>query len=117
MPTKVDMRWEERSKGDECRSRLALRDYNRGKLDEVFAATPSPEGLVMILILSSALDLEVMCGDLNCGFMHAEPSEPIYAKPPHDAHLYDPRIGPNTWWRCKRAINGGRKALKDLWKK
>ena len=42
---KVDMRWEERSKGDECRSRLVLRDYNKGHLDEMFAATPTSERL------------------------------------------------------------------------
>ena len=111
---RVDMRWEERSKGDECRSRLVLRDYNKGKLDEMFAATPSSEGFRILLILSSALKLDVMCGDLNCGFMHAEPSEPIYAKPPVDAHLYDSRITKDTWWKCKKAINGGRAALKDF---
>ena len=111
---RVDMRWEERSKGDECRSRLVLRDYNKGKLDEMFAATPSAEGLRLLLVISSALDLDVMCGDLNCGFMHAEPSGPIFAKPPADAHSYDKTITKDTWWKCKKAINGGRAALKDF---
>ena len=110
----VDMRWEERPKGDECRSRLVLRDYNQGKLDEVFAATPTSSGLQILMILSSALELDAMVGDLNCGFMHAEPSEPLYAKPPKDAHLYDPSITADTWWKCKKAINGGRTALKDF---
>ena len=67
-----------------------------------------------MLVLSSPLGLDVMCGDLNCGFMHAEPSEPIYAKPPADAHLYAPRITNETWWKCKKAINGGRAPLKDF---
>ena len=93
---RVDMRWEERAKGDECRSRLVLRDYNKGKLDEMFAATPSAEGLRLLLVISSALGLDVMCGDLNCGFMHAAPSEPIYVKPPADAHLYDSNITKDT---------------------
>ncbi len=46
---RVDMRWEERTNFDESRSRLVLRDYNKGKLDEMFAATPSSEGLRICL--------------------------------------------------------------------
>ncbi len=111
---RVDMRWEERPKGDECRSRLVLRDYNKGHLDEMFAATPTSVGLQILLILSSALGLDAMVGDLNCGFMHAEPSEPLYAKPPSDAHLYDENITADAWWRVKKAINGGRQALQDF---
>ena len=91
-----------------------LRQYNKGHLDEMFAATPTSAGLQVLLIIASALGLDVMVGDLNCGFMHAEPTSLLYARPPDDAHLYDPTIGPKTWWKCKKAINGGRQALQDF---
>ena len=108
---RVTMRWAERQKGDEVRSRLVLRQYNKGHLDELFAATSTSAGLQVLLIIASALGLDVMVGDLNCGFMHAEPTSLLYAKPPDDAHLYDPTITNKTWSKCKKAINGGRQAL------
>ena len=49
------MRLEERAKGDEVRSRLVFRQYNKGKLDEMFAATPTSIGLQLLLAISSAL--------------------------------------------------------------
>ena len=65
-------------------------------------ATPTSVGLQLLMIISSALGSDAMVGDLHCGFMPAEPSEPIYAKPPPDAYLYDPDIKKDTWWKCKK---------------
>ena len=66
------------------------------------------------MLLSAALNLDVLIGDLSCGFMHAEPSEKLYLKPPDDAWHFDPEIGPDTVWKATKAINGGRSSLKDF---
>ena len=104
----ISTRWEEKWKRDEVRSRLVAREFKwkQPERTDVFAATPTDMGLVLLLSIASAENLAVQTSDLTTAFMHA----PV---PPHDNIFVEAPQGyedPAFVWRLRKAMNGIRAA-------
>ncbi len=100
--------WVMAQKGDEVRCRLVYKDYADVKRDDLFSPTPTPTAVRIVLLYAAMHDLRVQVGDLSVAFMHAEPKEVRYAKPPPDLKQ------PGVIWKLLKAMNGMRTASQDF---
>ena len=102
-----DMVWVDEWRGDRVRSRLCVRQFKAGGLqDDLFAGTPDTFFIKYLLAkAASCKDFGILVIDISVAFMHARIDEEIYAKV---------RAGINSsrFWRLKAAVNGTRKASK-----
>eukprot|EP00959_Pyramimonas_sp_CCMP1952_P454092 9469342-Pyramimonas_sp.AAC.1 len=104
----IETGWVHKAKGDEVRSRLLAKDLKiASDRDDVFAATPTPIGLRILLAIAMAEKLDVSIGDFSVAFMHADISdENVFCRPPEPWRSRCP-----GWvWKMNKAMNGLRKA-------
>lgn len=101
--------WVNKMKGDEALCRLVAREIakKQGPRTDLFAATPSAVGNKVLTVIAVVEEEDMSSGDFDVGFLHAPTDEDIYVKPPPEAN--EP---PDIVWRCKKAMNGLRKAPK-----
>ena len=74
--------WARRMKGNEVRSRCVLKGFATTVRDDVFAPTPSPLSVRVLLLYAAWFDLRVGTRDLACAFMKADAFSETYARPP-----------------------------------
>ena len=84
----IPVRWIDVNKGDKCnevyRSRLVAKDYNTGKRDDLFAATPPVECLRMVLSAATVgpEPKAVMVNDLSRAYMYSDCKQEAYVQLP-----------------------------------
>ena len=100
--------WARKMKGAEVRSRCVLQDFATCKRDDVFAPTPCPTAVRVLLLYGLVYDLKIESADLMSAFMQAPCRKPMYARPPKS-------IRQAGWaWKILKAMNGGRTSMGDF---
>ena len=106
----ISTRWEEKWKGEDVRSRFVARDYRHldPKREDIFAATPTDTGLLILLALAASKRHVIRTGDLTTAFMHADLQEEIYVEGP-EGFIEDGWV-----WKLNKALNGLRRSPLDF---
>lgn len=106
------VRWAEKFKGEEVRSRLCVKDIAKEISQEFFAATPSPASLRLLLLIAVVMGLDVQTADLDTAFMHAPLQDPEYCEACDEDQLDETHefYGMDYIWELWQAMNGLRKA-------
>ena len=125
----IGTRWVDVNKGDaeqpDCRSRLVGREFNVGKDDNLYAATPPLEALRWILSTAgtwargrSGVRRSVMINDVRRAYFYAHIQRDVYIEVPQE----DPNAGPDVlgklqlcliWYkgRCQGMAGGAKQAV------
>ena len=120
----IQTRWVDREKDGRVKSRLVLKDYNRGQgrtQPEMFSPTPSTLSLKTMLAASShdknndpeSNNITVSI-DVHTAFLHADVDQDLFAEPPEPDEWYDAGLREDEVWKLNKALYGYRKAPK-LW--
>ena len=84
----IQVRWIDINKGDvkhpNYRSRLAAKEINTYKRQDLFAATPPLEAVKMILSMTATQNTGeiLMANDVSSAFFHAKANREVYVDPP-----------------------------------
>ena len=101
--------WVDRRKSpSEVKSRICARDFNTGKRDDVFAATPGSASARLIDFISAKFGYRKLVGDVSAAFLHAQvpPDSWIVVRPPEGHETSTP----GALWRLNRMLYGLRDA-------
>ena len=101
-------RWVHRLRGDEVRSRLVVRQFNNSMREDVYAGTPTPSSIRILLYVAVLLNLPVNIGDFCVAFMQSKVKENIFVMPPKEFR----REG--FVWKLKKSMNGIRRASQNF---
>ena len=115
----IGTRWVDVNKGDStnpnCRSRLVGREFNVGRDDTLYAATPPLEALRLILSHAgmwipgrNGERKAVMINDVRRAYFYARATRDLYIEIPRE----DPDAGPNVLGKLKLCLYGTRDAAK-----
>ena len=115
----IGTRWVDVNKGDRdnpnCRSRLVGREFNVGRDDSLYAATPPLEALRLILSHAATrlknragVRRAVMINDVRRAYFYARATRDIYIEIPKE----DPDSGPNVLGKLRLCLYGTRDAAK-----
>ena len=100
--------WARRLKGEGVRSRCVMRDYATTKRFDVFAPTPTPAALRLLMVWTLIHDMALETADLISAFMQAPMREIRYVWPPNEQKV-------SGWlWKILKAMNGSRTASADF---
>ena len=116
----IGTRWVDVNKGDaekpNCRSRLVGREFNVGKDDTLYAATPPLEALRFVLSFAATRSEPgsttrrcVMINDVRRAYFYAKAKRDIYIEVPTE----DPESGPNVLGKLELCLYGTRDAAKS----
>jgi hypothetical protein len=103
--------WVDRRKSPtEVKGRICARDFNNGKRDDVFAATPSSCSVRVIDLLSAKYGYKKVVADVSAAFLHAAVPEDecIVVRPPDDYR--SAKYPSGCLWRLKKMLYGLRGA-------
>ena len=115
----IGTRWVDTNKGDsvnpECRSRLVGREFNVGKYDTLYAATPPLEALRVILSNAASwhkdgkkMRRSVMISDVRRAYLYAKATRVLYVRIPQE----DPDYRPGVLGRLRLCLYAIRHAAK-----
>ena len=115
----IGTRWVDVNKGDtevpDCRSRLVGREFNIGKDDDLYAATPPLEALRWVLSVAgtwargrSRERRSVMINDVRRAYFYAHIQRDVYIEVPPE----DPNAGPDVLGKLELCLYGTRDAAK-----
>ena len=127
-PRYVSSKVVRKTKGENVKSRMCLRDFNRGRPEggELFAATPSLMALKMLLTIASWSTMEIrdlicLIGDVTQAFLHAPIDEWIQTRVPESLGGLEIRVDneiltlyPGMLLDVMKALYGYRKSPR-LW--
>ena len=104
-----DMVWFDEWRGGRVRSRLCVRQFKaEGLRDDLFAGARDTSFIKYLLAkAASCKDFGILVVDISVAFRHAPTDEKIYVKVPSS-------VKSSRFWRLKAAVNGTRKASKQL---
>ena len=110
----LDCRWVKVWKSeDELRCRVVVRgcfqNVEKSEEDNLFASTPSPVTMRLLLCMALARNWGITMGDVSTAFLHALMNEEVFVWPPKEVYPEG-----NCLWRLKKAMYGLRQAPK-LW--
>ena len=86
----ITVRWIDINKGDSespnYRSRLVAREINTCKRDDLFAATPPPEALKIVISMTATGNKgeAIMTNDISRAYFHAKAERDVYVKLPDE---------------------------------
>ena len=83
-------------------------DFNSRPREDVYAGTPTPASVRIVLLRSTVKNHEVATGDYGTAFPHAPVEGEVLARPPR------PPGQRGVGWRLKKALRGLRKAPGSL---
>ena len=114
----IDVRWIDINKGDKenpnMRSRLVGREFNQGKDDTLYAATPPLEALRAIISWAATQDAdegerrEIMVNDVSRAYFYAKATRDIYIRLPSE----DPDAQEGMLGKLNLCLYGTRDAAK-----
>ena len=115
----IGTRWVDTNKGDadvpDCRSRLVGREFNVGRDDNLYAATPPLEALRWVLSCAATWPRGrsgkrrcVMINDVRRAYFYAKIQRDVYIEVPRE----DSRAGPDVIGKLKLCLYGTRDAAK-----
>ncbi len=109
--TKVwSCRWCHRRKPGLVRSRYVVRQFRDGGVDHrVYAGTPGPEAVRILLVLATILGQFAGTCDFSVAFMHTPLEEEVFVEAPLQMGLPWHQV-----WRLRRALYGLRCAAADF---
>ena len=101
--------WVDRRKTPtEVKSRICARDFNTGKRDDVFAATPGAASARSIDFIAAKFGYRKLVGDVSAAFLHARVPDGVWivVRPPagHETKI------PGALWKLNRMLYGLRDA-------
>ena len=115
----IGTRWVDVNKGDidnpNCRSRLVGREFNVGRDDTLYAATPPLEALRVVLSHAATRkkgkggkNKAIMINDVRRAYFYAKATRDLYIELPSE----DPEAGPDKLGKLKLCLYGTRDAAK-----
>ena len=115
----IGTRWVDVNKGDaeapDCRSRLVGREFNVGRDDNLYAATPPLEALRFVISHAATWARgrsrgrrSIMINDVRRAYFYAQIQRDVYIEVPPE----DPGSGPNVLGKLKLCLYGTRDAAK-----
>ncbi len=116
----IPVRWIDINKGDKrspkYRSRLVAKQYNDGKLDEVFAATPPIEALrgVISSAVTGTKTKCIMVNDVSRAYMYAQVRQEMYVALCDEAReTVEMEYEEPMCWKLKKSMYGTRPAASN----